>query len=202
MATEIFIEPELQELENGEQAEQWYSLCVDLGLNEQAKLADKSTELKAPPYMYIDPKTERIIKVLCPEEVGYKKYNASTIPLDVLQEIAKCEKNGWYKEIKINYDNKSPDPFVVGIMQTGEHSWNVTKHLIARWGAELIPFEILEQRAVARLKDDATIALAELKNKVDFACENVEMFIRQLLAGQDAPSIKFNTRGFASPLPF
>jgi hypothetical protein len=202
MATEIFIEPELQELENGESAEQWYSLCVDLGLENQAKLANKSQELKAPPYMYIDPKTERIITTLCPRGVNYKKYNESTIPLDILQEIAKCEKNGWYKEIHIYYDNKSPDPFVIGIMSTGEHSWNVAKHLIGRWGAELIPFEMLESRAIARLKDDAEIALMELKTQIDFASKNVEMFLRQALAGKDNPSLNFRVSGTSSSLPF
>ena len=60
--TEIFVEPELQELENAEQAQEWFEVATELGLDKQLKTADKSEEKKAPPYMYIDPKTSHIIR--------------------------------------------------------------------------------------------------------------------------------------------
>lgn len=88
--------------------------------------------------MFIDPKTSKIIRTLCPRLVDFREYKESTIPLDVLQEIQKCEKNGWYSKIQIAFDDKSPDPFVIGILPS-EHSWNASRHLIARWGAELLP---------------------------------------------------------------
>lgn len=202
--TEIFIEPELENLSEVDSAAEWFEICTTLGLNEQIRHADRSEEKKAPPYMFIDPKTERVIVTLCPRVVDFKKYAASTIPLDVLQEIAKCEKNGWYKEIKICYDDKSPDPFVVGITYA-EHSWNASKHLIARWGAELLPFEQLETKAISRLNDVAITQLSEMKHKIDMGLANPELFIRQMLSGKDAPSLNFHIGGISSGgsgLPF
>lgn len=191
MATEIFIEPELMELEQPEIAQEWFDICSELGLKHQLSHADKSEDKKAPPYMYVDPKTSRIIKTLCPVQVKYADYKASTIPLDVLKEIHKAEKNGWYSKICICYDDKSPDPFVVGFTKA-ESEWNADIHLIARWGAELLPFEVLEQKAVARMKQEATDALRELKFKVEAALDDVNAFTNSLLTGKEVPKLDFS----------
>src|SRR6185312_16749882 len=139
MATQIFIEPELENLEIAENAAEWFELASELGLDRQVSLADKSAEKKAPTYMMLDPKTYRVMQVLCPNEVEYDKYGASTIPTDVLIEIKKCIDNGWYRRIVIMSDDKTPDPFVVG-ENTSANGWSRDRHLIARWGAELMPF--------------------------------------------------------------
>jgi hypothetical protein len=190
MATEIFIEPELMELEQSEIAQEWFEICSELGLDKQLAHADKSEERKAPPYMYVDPKTARIVKTLCPVEIKYSDYKASTIPLDVLKEIQKAEKNGWYSKIHICYDDKSPDPFVVGFTKA-ESAWNADIHLIARWGAELLPFEVLEQKAIARMKDEATEALKELQFKINNALSDVDKFTKSLLGGNETPGLNF-----------
>lgn len=186
MATEIFIEPELQNLEDEATAAEWFDLVTDLGLTNQISLADKSETKKAPPYMFIDPKTNNVISALCPRRVDYKNYKESTIPLDVLMEIKKCEVNGWYKKIEIAYDDKSPDPFVIGTLPS-EHDWNAPKHLIARWGAELIPFEQLTANAIARLRGSAKHALEKMKFTVGHGLDNLDDFIDGLLSGKDKP---------------
>lgn len=196
MATEIFIEPELMELETPEIAQEWFDICSELGLEGQLKHADKSEDKKAPPYMYVDPKTARIIKTLCPVEVKYTDYKASTIPLDVLKEIQKAEKNGWYNKIHICYDDKSPDPFVVGFTKA-ENAWSADIHLIARWGAELLPFEILEQKAIARMKDEAANALKELQFKINNALEDVDLFNKSLLGGTNIPELNFRVNSIS-----
>ena len=191
MATEIFIEPELMELEQNEIAQEWFDICSELGLDKQLAHADKSEDKKAPPYMYVDPKTSRVIKTLCPVQVKYTDYKTSTIPLDVLKEIHKAEKNGWYSKICICYDDKSPDPFVVGFTKS-ESDWNADIHLIARWGAELLPFEVLEQKAVARMKQNAIDALKELQFRIKTALEDVDAFTNNMLTGKEAPKLDFS----------
>lgn len=181
--TQIFIEPELENLSDADNAAQWFDICTELGLTKQLDFADKSEEKKAPPYMAIDPKTNKVIATLCPMVTDYKNYNVSTIPLDVLQEIQKCEKNGWYAAIKIAYDNKSPDPFVLGFTKS-ESNWDRHIHLIARWGAELLPFEMLEYKAIQRVKEDVMECLSSLKNAVDFGISNIDLFSKQILAGK------------------
>lgn len=189
MATEIFIEPELAELEQPEIAQQWFEIASELGLTNQLSHADRSEEKKAPPYMHVDAKTGRIIMTLCPVQVEYANYKASTIPLDVLKEIAKCEKNGWYSKICICYDDKSPDPFVLGFTHN-ESKWQRDIHLIARWGAELMPFEMLEQKATERLRSTALRALKELEFKAKSAIEDVDNYIQTQLSG--LPNIKID----------
>lgn len=189
MATEIFIEPELAELEQPEIAQQWFEIASELGLTNQLSHADRSEEKKAPPYMHVDAKTGRIIMTLCPIQVSYQLYKASTIPLDVLKEIAKCEKNGWYSKICICYDDKSPDPFVLGFTHN-ESKWQRDIHLIARWGAELMPFEMLEQKATERLRSTALRALKELEFKAKSAIEDVDNYIQTQLSG--LPNIKMD----------
>lgn len=190
MATEIFIEPELQELEQPEVAQEWFEICSELGLSEQIKHADRSEDKKAPPYMYVDPKTSSIIKTLCPVQVNYKQYRASTIPLDVLKEIQKAEKNGWYREIAICYDDKSPDPFVVGFTHNTD-KWRSDIHLIARWGNELLPFEQLEHKALERIKLGTMDAVKSMKHQMEVALSDIDAFSKKLLNGATVPSFEF-----------
>ncbi len=180
--TEIFIEPELSELEQPEQAQQWFDIATKLGLSHQLIHASRSDEMKPPPYMHIDARTSRIIKALCPIQVTYDFYRASTIPLDVLEEIEKCVRNKWYSKIDICYDDKSPDPFVIGFTHN-DNKWQRDMHLIARWGAELIPFEMLEKKAIDRLRSTAKNKLSELKFKTEMALSDVDAYVDNLLSG-------------------
>src|SRR6266487_349753 len=82
MATQIFIEPELESLH--ENAEEWLSLCKELGLEKQLQKSGK-VERVGNPYQKIDSRTERLFKMLCPVEVDVKEYSASTLPLEVIQ---------------------------------------------------------------------------------------------------------------------
>lgn len=202
MATEIFIEPELEELEHPDNAAEWQLICEELKLPGQLSLTSKSHTNHAPPYMVVDPKTERIIRVLCPAKIEVEKYAESTIPLDILREVHKCKERGWYHSINVFYDNKSPDPFVVGFVSD---RWDSPKHLIARWGAELLPFEELERKAIQRMKNDAMSALYEMKAQIDFAYNNIEGFLASMLAGKEAPKANFNIpnlSSWAGEIPF
>lgn len=201
--TEIFVEPELDNLQESDTAAEWFELASELGLQNQISLADKSEEKKAPPYMFIDPKTNNIIKALCPRRVDYKEYKESTIPLDILQEIAKCEKNGWYQKIQIAFDDKSPDPFVIGVLHA-QYDWNAPVHLIARWGAELVPFEQLRMNAINRLRNATKKSLEQLRFRAEYGLKNIDDFIDGVLGGDEMPKAeRVGSQTFTgSDLPF
>ena len=74
--------------------------------------------------------------------------------------------------------------------------------MIARWGAELLPFEQLEIKAVQRLLPNAKKALSELKHKIEYGIENPEDFIGMILSGEDVPSLDFSIGNTRSFLPF
>jgi len=165
MATQIFVEPELETLH--ENAEEWQALCTELGLDKQLSKSG-TVERVGNPYMKIDPRSERVYEMLCPVKVDYSNYVASTLPIDVLQEIKRCKENNWFKKIQVWFDDKSPDPFLIGYeWADSESEWQARKFLIARWGDELLPFEQLMAKAINRFKDAYRRAL----NKLVMDCE-------------------------------
>jgi hypothetical protein len=191
MAVEIYLEPELEEMiGSAEVTEEWKQLAEELGMEGQLKLiAPKSEgeENKNPsPYIHMNAKAERVFAILCPEVVDYKKYDKSTIPREVLREIALAEKEQFFDKICIWYDDASPDPLVVGYIKMGGYDY--VKHMIARFGDEILPFEELEHKSINRLKkritDKLKSALAGIDSKVDD-------FFNPTRYGSDSLSIEF-----------
>ena len=174
MAVEIYLEPELEEMVGSpEVTAEWKQLAEELGMEGQLKLIEPKTsgeENKNPsPYIHMNKKAERVFAILCPEVVAYKKYNKSTVPREVLKEIALAEKEKFFDEIYIWYDDASPDPLVVGYIKVDTYTY--VKHMIARFGDEVLPFEELERKAIARLtkrlKDKFSSMLNGIDSKVD-----------------------------------
>lgn len=168
MAVEIYLEPELEEMvENEEATEEWKKKCEELGMEGQLSLVKKegSEELvgKPSPYAYMTETMANVYAVLCPVVVNYKAYDKTTIPIEVLSHIALCEKEGYFNSIKIWYDDTEKDPLVVGYIKTG--NFNETRHLIARFGAEVLPFEILKDRAAQRIQERVENVISELSVK-------------------------------------
>jgi lysozyme len=176
MAVEIYLEPELAEMVgNPEVTEEWKQLAVELGMTGQLKLIEPKSEGESEknpsPYIHMNKKFERIFAILCPEVVDYKKYDKSTIPREALKEIALAEKEQYFDKICIWYDDASPDPLVVGYIKDG--SYQFIKHMIVRFGDELLPFEELEVKATNRLMKYAS---ETLQNKLDGIKSSVHDF--------------------------
>jgi len=193
MAVEIYLEPELEEMvQNPEVEAEWKSLVEELGLEGQSKLIAKreNTEVdkKASPYIHLNKKYAHIFSILCPEVVDYKKYDKTTIPREVLKEIVLCEKEGYFDHIRIWYDDASPDPFVIGYIKDGSYNW--IRHIIARFGDELLPFEVLEEKAYNRIKKKLK---AELENSLAAIDTHVNKLINPGSYGGESFSISIET---------
>ena len=192
MAVEIYLEPELEEMVGSvEVTEEWKQLAEELGMEGQLKLiAPKSGEEsdKNPsPYIHMNAKAERVFAILCPEVVDYKKYDKSTIPRQVLREIALAEKEQFFDKICIWYDDASPDPLVVGYIKMGNYEY--VKHMIARFGDELLPFEELERKSIIRLKKRMTDRLKSALSSID---STVDEFFNPTRYNSDVLRIEFN----------
>ncbi len=114
MAVEIYLEPELEEMVGSvEVTEEWKQLAEELGMEGQLKLitpkSGEESDKNPSPYIHMNAKAERVFAILCPEVVDYKKYDKSTIPRDVLREIAMAERLKFFDKICIWYDDASPD---------------------------------------------------------------------------------------------
>lgn len=191
MAVEIYLEPELSEMVgSSEVTEEWKQLAEELGMEGQLKLispkSEGGTDKNPSPYIHMNKKAERVFAILCPEVVNYKKYDKSTIPREVLKEIALAEKEQYFDKICIWYDDASPDPVVVGYIKDG--SFNYIKHMIARFGDEILPFEVLESKAMARMKKRMSDKLQAAINGIDMT---VDEYFNPKTYGSDSLTIEF-----------
>jgi hypothetical protein len=192
MAVEIYLEPELEEMVGSvEVTEEWKQLAEELGMEGQLKLitpkSGEETDKNPSPYIHMNAKAERVFAILCPEVVDYKKYDKSTIPRDVLREIAMAERLNFFDKICIWYDDASPDPLVVGYIKVGNYEY--VKHMIARFGDELLPFEELERKSINRLKKRMTDRLKSALSGID---STVDEFFNPTRYNSDVLRIEFN----------
>jgi hypothetical protein len=167
----------------------WKELSEQLGLEKQLDFVKgKESPL---PYPYLNESMVRIYSTLCPRKVDFKKYDKTPIPLEVLEQIALCIKEKYFKQIEIWYDDKTPDPVVVGTIckyytynkegkrtedfNTKEEAeinkgngWSVyetdiNRYIVARWGDVLRPLRELKDLAKERIIDKFA---SELKKEI------------------------------------
>lgn len=192
MAVEIYLEPELSEMVGSpEVTAEWKQLAEELGMEGQLKLiTPKSGEEKdknPSPYIHMNKKMQNVFAILCPEVIDYKKYDKTTIPREVLKEIALAEKEKYFDAIKIWYDDAGPDPIVVGYIKTGQYDY--VKHAIARFGDEILPFEVLESKAKKRLTDMITEKLTNMTQSIS---TTVSEFINPKTYSSDSVSFSID----------
>lgn len=111
---ETFVIEETQELiYDNEKLDHWNTLVSELGLEGQTKIASPT---KSPiPFMHIKKSMKNIFECLCPRKVEVEKYDVTPIPVEILDLIALAKREKHFDNIQIWYDDKSPDPFCVGI---------------------------------------------------------------------------------------
>lgn len=160
-----------------EALDEWKEICNELGMERQVSLT-KGKDSPVP-YPFLNTTMERVYKTLCPENVDYKKYDKTPIPLPVLKQIQYSVKEKHFQKIEIWYDNKTPCPVVIGftckywkytkkgydkvyfdtkelaeelneILSDDIHSDDIS-YLIAVWGDELKEFKELKGLAHERL---------------------------------------------------
>jgi hypothetical protein len=113
--TEIFFEKELADISfDVEKLDEWKELAAQLGMDSQLALSkgDKSPI----PYPYMNDNMFRVYDTLCPSHKEFRQYNNTTIPLDVMKQIAFSVKENHFHSIQVWADDKEPDPFVIGII--------------------------------------------------------------------------------------
>ena len=98
-------------LEIGDQ-EEWKQLAAEMGLEKQIEFVQQA---KSPlPYPYMNQSMQNIFATLCPTKIDFKEYSKTPMPLEVMRELAFCKSENYFSDIKIWYDDKTPDPIAVG----------------------------------------------------------------------------------------
>jgi hypothetical protein len=116
MAVQIYQNEELNDIMfQVEALDEWKELANELGMDSQLEFIRKA---ESPiPYPYINMSMRTIFKTLCPTNVNFKKYSKTPIPLEVMKQIGFSVKESHFTKIEVWYDDKSPDPFAIGIVE-------------------------------------------------------------------------------------
>jgi len=168
--------------------EKWNQLTDSLGLKGQQ---GQKIDDKAPiPFTKINTKMFNIIDTLCGRYEVVEKFNAETIPLEVLEMIDLCKREGYFQKLEIKWDDEKPDPFLIGFVgywkpysgkgeeteyktyqeakDNGDENssiyfYDTGKYLIAKWGDVSRTFEQLRDMAIERYK---RFTLAEKQKQI------------------------------------
>lgn len=157
---------------NEKELAEWKELNAELGMEGQETL-HREPDTDPIPFMHMKMKHRRIIQTLCPANTFFTSFSISPIPLPILKAIQHAVKEKMFSEIKVYWDDKSPDPAVVGIKkmwgewnnyswhtkeeaekglgkELGSYNYSDEQYLIGKWGDVALDWEQLEEKAVAR----------------------------------------------------
>jgi hypothetical protein len=93
------------------------------------------------PFLLLNTRMQTMFKVLCPQVMVLSQYTREPIPLEVLQVAAFCKTENFFTYIQVWYDDKSPDPILVGIkrdMYVKSFFYGVDKVPPSKWHGKLL----------------------------------------------------------------
>lgn len=176
-----------------EATEEAVSILESLGLDGQLSLV-KRTESghdQRCPYREITADESFVYRTLCPTETPIERYNASPIPLRVLQIAAHAKETGMFEKLLV-WDRASAtvkDPVLVGQLSRYEpgQSWKTTvTYILARWGSELETFSTLLRQALDAKRESRRSALRSIAAKSKAALDAIDMVSDEdLMAGSE-----------------
>lgn len=170
MEAKIYLTENEKLIYDGEALDEFNLLVSELGL----KCDNQINKEKSPiPYMLLDEATERAFKLLCPRVSKIEDFQYE-IPLEILRHIKLSKSENYFDELQIWSNTKDPDPFLIGFVYKNQvdrekgYSWNRSRYLIGRWGAENKSIEelisIARKIAETRIKTYAAAGIAKLKS--------------------------------------
>jgi len=99
---------------DNDQLEKWNKHVKDLGLVGQTEIVKPE---KSPiPFMHLKTSHKNICEQICPVKVSIERYNITPIPVEILDLVGLSKKENYFHKIQVWYDDKNPDPFVIGIV--------------------------------------------------------------------------------------
>ena len=124
----FLIEETIDLIYDNEQLEKWNKHVEELGLVGQTKIVH--TDKSPIPFMHLKNSYKAICETLCPSKVDVEQYSITPIPVEILELVSLSKNEKYFGKIQIWYDEKSPDPFAVGIAgewiprEKGNWLWN------------------------------------------------------------------------------
>ncbi len=183
MEVKIYREPEnVGLLLNEDELAEYQQLAEELGIPEVKSGKTPSV------YQTLNTVQVRALQALCPASTSLESYSRSTIPVEVLRAIKFIKENEMFDFIKVWYDDKNPDPIIVGEKYRTQsdrdngYTWNTEKILIARWGDCAYELPELVEMGKARLKQEFTEKAIDVQSKIESFLAHPELYINKYLS--------------------
>jgi len=176
MDIEVAVIKETEELVfDDEKRKEWEKLIEELDLEGQRKLIEGRA--KSPiPFYPLNTREAQALKILLPRRESPNAYDRSPIPIPVLGAIALAEKESYFKELVICYDDVEPDPVVIGTTEEGR------QYLLARWAEEkLKALDDLIEVAKEKWKKDIKPRVENKIREYQAALDNLDSYVEQEL---------------------
>lgn len=111
---ETFVIEEVEALiYDNEKLEKWNSIIENLNLDGQKQIVKPD---KSPiPFMHMKEELVSVFETLCPIKCTIKDFSITPIPIEILDLVALSIRENYFNSIEVWWDDKSPDPVVVGI---------------------------------------------------------------------------------------
>lgn len=158
-------------------------LIEKLGLNGQLSLMNKETGTMLP-YRLITAEEKVVFEALFPRKCLISEYKDGPIPVRVLQ-VAAFVKDLYREDmacLQVWYPPEGKDD---PVLVARKSDWQSPIYLLARWGAALIPFDELREKAIATLAASARVKLNKAQQEVNTALLHIEDNVRNgVLSGE------------------
>jgi hypothetical protein len=174
---ETYIIEETQELiYDNDKLDQWNKLVGELGLVGQTKIVKPE---KSPiPFLWMNTALVATFTELCPRKVLVAEYDKTPIPVEALSLVALSVKESYFEKIQVWYNDKNPDPVIVGIIKGADFdpkypTWDrgYEYYLLARWSDVKASLAELTDRArrlfVLRRKGELTNIIKRYQSDID-----------------------------------
>jgi hypothetical protein len=167
-----------------EAAEEAIAIIEQLGLSGQKSLISAGDKLATRcPYRQMRRDEDFAYGVLCPEKTRLCDYDASPVPLRVLQIAAHAQSLEMFTDLRVWHakETAEKDPVLVGVAKHPTRSWDSTTYILARWGEELESWPVLLRRALDKKREQITEAYRAIEAKVRNARAAEEMTADELI---------------------
>lgn len=111
---ETFIIEEVESLiYDNEKLDKWNSIVENLELQGQRNIVKPD---KSPiPFLNMNADLINVFNTLCPRSIDIKNFSVTPIPVEILDLVALAVREKYFNNIEVWWDDKTPDPVVVGM---------------------------------------------------------------------------------------
>lgn len=167
MKVEVFIDDSVAN-ETEQQSAEVQTLCEELGLRGQLRTSTTDVVLRNP-YRLMRDDELFVYSVLCPEKCKAEDFRDEPIPLDVLKVLKNAKSLNLpelqHFEIWAASSRLVKDPVLVGM----QNYYSNARYILARWGEELLPLEVLIPDAIKKWYSARKTKLLKMRTEIDFA---------------------------------